>query len=259
MADVNTMDLFRLDARIAVVTGGSKGLGRAMALGLAQAGATTVICSRNLEDCKEAAEEIASETGQESIGVAADVTVETDVDSLFESVLDRFGRVDVLINSAGINLRHPIEAFPTDAFKQVVDVNLTGTWLCCRAAGRVMVEQGSGSVINMGSALSAVGLAERTAYCSSKAGILGLTRTLALEWASAGVRCNALCPGPFLTEINRPLLQEPEKVQAVVGQTAMNRWAELHEIQGAAVFLASDASSYMTGSSLFVDGGWTAQ
>ncbi len=259
MADVNTMDLFRLDARVAVVTGGSKGLGRAMALGLAQAGATTVICSRNLEDCKEAAEEIASETGQESIGVAADVTVETDVDSLFESVLDRFGRVDVLINSAGINLRHPIEAFPTDAFKQVVDVNLTGTWLCCRAAGRVMVEQGSGSVINVGSALSAVGLAERTAYCSSKAGILGLTRTLALEWASAGVRCNALCPGPFLTEINRPLLQEPEKVQAVVGQTAMNRWAELHEIQGAAVFLASDASSYMTGSSLFVDGGWTAQ
>ena len=253
------MDLFRLDARIVVVTGGSKGLGRAMALGLAQAGATTVICSRNLEDCKEAAEETASETGQESIGVAADVTVETDVDSLFESVLDRFGRVDVLINSAGINLRHPIEAFPTDAFKQVVDVNLTGTWLCCRAAGRVMVEQGSGSVINVGSALSAVGLAERTAYCSSKAGILGLTRTLALEWASAGVRCNALCPGPFLTEINRPLLQEPEKVQAVVGQTAMNRWAELHEIQGAAVFLASDASSYMTGSSLFVDGGWTAQ
>lgn len=259
MADVNTMDLFRLDARVAVVTGGSKGLGRAMALGLAQAGATTVICSRNLEDCKEAAGEIASATGQESIGVAADVTVETDVDSLFESVLDRFGRVDVLINSAGINLRHPIEAFPTDAFKQVVDVNLTGTWLCCRAAGRVMVEQGSGSVINVGSALSAVGLAERTAYCSSKAGILGLTRTLALEWASAGVRCNALCPGPFLTEINRPLLQEPEKVQAVVGQTAMNRWAELYEIQGAAVFLASDASSYMTGSSLFVDGGWTAQ
>lgn len=259
MADVNTMDLFRLDARVAVVTGGSKGLGRAMALGLAQAGATTVICSRNLEDCEEAAEEIASETGQESIGVAADVTVETDVDSLFESVLDRFGRVDVLINSAGINLRHPIETFPTDAFKQVVDVNLTGTWLCCRVAGRVMVEQGSGSVINVGSALSAVGLAERTAYCSSKAGILGLTRTLALEWASAGVRCNALCPGPFLTEINRPLLKEPEKVQAVVGQTAMNRWAELHEIQGAAVFLASDASSYMTGSSLFVDGGWTAQ
>ena len=114
-------------------------------------------------------------------------------------------------------------------------------------------------MINVGSALSAVGLAERTAYCSSKAGILGLTRTLALEWAPAGVRCNALCPGPFLTEINRPLLKEPEKVQAVVGQTALNRWAELHEIRGAAVFLASDASSYMTGSSLYVDGGWTAR
>ncbi len=259
MADVNTMDLFRLDGRIAVVTGGSKGLGRAMALGLAQAGATTVICSRHLEDCKGVAEEIALETGQESIGVAADVTKEADVDWLFETVLEKFGRVDVLINSAGINIRHPVGAFPVDEFKQVLDVNLTGSWLCCRAAGRAMVEQGQGSVINVGSALSAVGLAERTAYCSSKAGILGLTRTLALEWASAGVRCNALCPGPFLTEINRPLLKEPEKVQAVIGQTAMNRWAELHEIQGAAVFLASDASSYMTGSSLFVDGGWTTR
>lgn len=164
----------------------------------------------------------------------------------------------MLINSAGVNIRHPIEEFPAGEFRQILDVNLTGSWLCCRAAGRMMKPQGGGSVVNVGSTLSAVGLAERTAYCSSKAGILGLTRTLALEWAPFGVRCNALCPGPFLTEINRPLLKTPEKVASLLKNTAFNRWGELHEIRGAAVFLASDASSYMTGSSLFVDGGWTA-
>ena len=259
MAEVNTMDLFRLDGRVALITGGSKGLGRSIALGLAQAGATTVICSRHLRDCEEAAAEIASESDRESIGMAADVTQEADVDRLVSGVVDRLGRLDVLVNSAGINIRHPIDVFPTSDFKQVLDVNLTGTWLCCRAAGRIMAKQGKGSVVNVGSALSAVGLVERTAYCASKAGILGLTRTLALEWAPSGVRCNAVCPGPFLTEINEPLLKEPEKLQAVVDQTAIQRLAELHEIRGAALFLAGDASSYVTGSALFVDGGWTAQ
>ena len=259
MPDPNTMDLFRLDDHVAVITGGSKGLGLSMAQGLADAGSVTVLCSRNEEDCRAAAGQIEKDSGRKSVGIAADVTDEADVGMLFDRVVEEFGRVDVLVNSAGINLRHRIEAFPVEAFKEVVNTNLTGTWLCCRAVGRVMVDQKRGSVINVGSALSAVGLVERTAYCSSKAGILGLTRTLALEWAHAGVRCNALCPGPFLTEINRPLLSDPDKVQAVIGNTALNRWAELHEIRGAAVFLASDASSYVTGSSLFVDGGWTAQ
>ena len=259
MSDVNTMDLFRLDDRVALITGGSKGLGREMALALAQAGAKTVICSRHLSDCEAVAGEIASESGQDSLGLAADVTDEGAVDHLFATVQKEFGRLDVVVNSAGMNIRHPVEDYPVAEFREVVDVNLTGTWLCCRAAGRVMRAQGRGSVINVGSALGAIGLEERTAYCSSKAAIMGLTRTLALEWAPSNVRCNALCPGPFLTEINRPLVDHPEKVQAIVGQTAFQRWAELHEIRGAAVFLASDASSYMTGSALFLDGGWTAR
>jgi gluconate 5-dehydrogenase len=121
-----------------------------------------------------------------------------------------------------------------------------------------MKKQGRGSVVNVSSVLGTIGLAERTAYCSSKAGVVGMTKTLALEWAPYGVRCNALCPGPFLTEINEALLSDPEKVKAVVGQTALNRWAELREIQGPALFLASDASSYMTGGVLVVDGGWSA-
>jgi NAD(P)-dependent dehydrogenase (short-subunit alcohol dehydrogenase family) len=259
MPDTNTMDLFRLDDRVALITGGSKGLGKEIALGLAEAGATTVLCSRHLDECERVAESIAERSGRTSIGIAADVTEEDQVEGMFGQIVDRFGRLDVLVNSAGINVRHPVEQFPPDAFRQVIDVNLTGTWLCCRAAASVMKKQGSGSVINISSVLGHVGLEERTAYCASKAAVVGMTKTLALEWAPSGVRCNALCPGPFLTEINQPLLKTPEKVASLLANTAFNRWGQLHEIRGAAVFLASDASTFMTGSSLLVDGGWTAR
>ena len=258
-ADTNVLDLFRLDGRVAIITGGSKGLGRSMALGLAQAGATTVICSRHQDDCELVAGEITAQTGQESLGIAMDITHEDDVDRVFKDVVEKFGRLDVLINSAGINIRNLIEELTLEEFHQVIETNLTGSWLCCRAAARVMKEKQKGSVINIGSTLSFIGVAERTPYCSSKSGVLGLTRVLALEWAPFGVRCNAICPGPFLTELNQPLLNEPAKVQNIIGRTAFNRWAELHEIRGAALFLASDASSYVTGSVLMVDAGWTAQ
>jgi NAD(P)-dependent dehydrogenase (short-subunit alcohol dehydrogenase family) len=259
MADVNTLDLFRLDGQVVLITGGTKGLGREMALAFSEAGATTVICSRTQADCTSVAKDISDKTGNTCSGVSADVTEESEVDTLFQKVIDDFGKLDVVVNSAGMNIRHPVEDFPLDEFKQIVDVNLTGTWLCCRAAGRILKPQGSGSVINIGSTLGAVGLAERSAYTSSKAAVAGLTRTLALEWAPFGVRCNALCPGPFLTEINQPLLKTPEKVASLLSLTAFNRWGEMHEIRGAALFLASPASTYVTGSSLFVDGGWTAQ
>lgn len=257
--EIDVLDLFRLDGRVAIVTGGSKGLGRSMAIGLAQAGANTVICSRHQEDCDLVAHEIAAQTGQESLGMAMDITQESDVDQVFRAVVEKFGGIDVLINSAGINIRNPIEELTLDEFHQVMETNLTGSWLCCRAAAPVMKERRRGSVINIGSTLSLVGLADRTPYCSSKSGVLGLTRVLALEWASFGVRCNAICPGPFLTEMNQPLLKEPGKVQSIISRTALNRWAELHEIRGAALFLASDASSYVTGSVLLVDAGWTTQ
>jgi len=255
----NVLDLFRLDGRVALVTGGSKGLGKSMALGLAQAGATTVLCSRHLDECQAAAAEVGSLTGRESLGLAADVTREEDVKKLVDEIVKRFGRLDILINSAGVNIRRAIEQLSPEEFQQVMDVNVRGTWLCCRAVSPVMTRQRKGSVINIGSALSAIGLAERTPYCSSKAAVLGLTRTLALEWAPANVRCNAICHGPFLTEINRPLLKEPAKVQAILSKVPLNRWAQMHEIRGAALFLASDASSFVTGAALFVDGGWTAQ
>ena len=254
----NVMDQFRLDGRVAVVTGGSKGLGKAMAKGFCDAGACVVLCSRDSEAIRAAAAEVAAETNGDCVGLVADVTVPEQVDDLVAAVLERHGHIDVLVNNAGMNIRHPVEDFPVEEFDRIINVNLKGVWLCCRAVSRVMKRQGSGSVINMGSVLSLIGLAERTAYCSSKAAVVGLTKTLALEWAPSNVRCNAICPGPFLTEINHALLADPEKVRAVVGQTALNRWAELHEIQGAALFLASDASTYVTGSSLVIDGGWSA-
>ncbi len=259
MTDRTSPALFDLTGRVCVITGGSKGLGQSMALGLAEAGATTVIAARDVEVCRGVAAEISAKTGKPSLGIAADVTKEEQVARLFSAVLDSYKRIDVLINSAGVNIRHPIEDFPPAEFRQIIDLNLTGTWLCCRAVSAVMKAQKAGSVINIGSALSLVGLAERTAYTAAKAGILGMTRTLALEWAPFGVRCNAICPGPFLTEMNKPLLADPAKVAGVLGLTAFNRWGELHEIRGAAVFLASDASSYVTGASLSVDGGWTAK
>ncbi len=252
------LDQFRLDGQTAVVTGGSKGLGKAMAEAFAEAGANVVVCSRHGDEAAGVAAALAQAAGRPALGVEADVTDPAAVERLVQAALARFGRIDVWVNSAGINIRHPIEAFPPEEFDRILDVNLRGTWLCCRAVGPVLTRQGSGSVINVASVLGVIGLPERSAYCASKAGVVGLTRVLALEWAPRGVRCNALCPGPFLTEINAALMADPAKARAVVGQTAFRRWAELHEIQGPALFLASPASSYMTGAVLLVDGGWSA-
>jgi gluconate 5-dehydrogenase len=255
---MGVLEQFRLDGRVAVITGGSKGLGKAMAAGLVEAGAAVVLCSRHGQEAEAAAAEVAAAAGGTAIGIEADVTQPESVDHLVQAALARFGQIDVWVNSAGINIRHPIEDFPVEDFQRVLDVNLRGTWLCCRAVAPVLKRQQRGSVINLASVLGTIGLRERSAYCASKAGVIGLTRTLALEWAASAVRCNALCPGPFLTEINAALLADPAKARAVVGQTAFQRWAELREIQGPALFLASDASSYMTGAVLVLDGGWSA-
>lgn len=251
--------LFSLTGRVALVTGGSAGLGLSIARGLAEAGATTVLASRNADQCEQAAAELAAATGAESGGQRIDVTDEDEVVAAFKAVKDRYGHIDILVNSAGLNLRYPIEDCPLSEFQRVLDSNLTGTWLCCREAGRTMRPQGRGTVVNLASALSAIGIPARTPYCSSKAGIIGLTQTIALEWADAGLRCNALCPGPFRTGMNEPLTADPDRAAALLARTAFNRWAEMHEIKGPALFLASDASSYMTGAALYVDGGWTAQ
>jgi len=255
---MNGIDLFRLDGRAAIVTGGSKGLGESMAAGLASAGADLVITSRHADEVEAAARKIAGESGRRVIGIAADVTKPDDVDRVVERTIAEFGKIDILVNNAGINIRGPIEQLSLDQFEQVMAINVRGPWLMCRAVAPVMKKAKYGRVINISSTLGAVGVAGRTPYASSKGAVVMMTKVLALEWASSGITVNAICPGPFLTPMNVPIADKEETKRVIVGAVALGRWGQLHEIQGAAIFLASDASSYVTGTTLFVDGGWTA-
>jgi NAD(P)-dependent dehydrogenase (short-subunit alcohol dehydrogenase family) len=255
----SVLDSFRLQGRRALVTGGAKGLGRVIATALAEAGADVALASRTLSECERAARELERDSGRRTLAFALDVTRSEDVTRLVRDLDAAWGGIDILINNAGINLRGAATDLPEADFDAVVAVNLKAPFLCARAFAPGMLQRGWGRVINMGSILSVIALPGRAPYASAKAGLLNLTRVLALEWAASGVTVNALCPGPFATEMNRPLLDDPEKYQAFVAKIPMGRWGELHEIAGAAVFLASNAASYVTGSALFVDGGWTAQ
>lgn len=253
------LDQFRLVGRTALVTGGSQGLGLKIATALAEAGASVVIVSRRLDACKAAAEAVHNETGQPTFALAADVTDPESVERLFGDVTERVGGIDILLNSAGLNKRGPVATLTAEDWDSVVDANLKGPFLMARAFGPGMAERKWGRILNFGSILSHIGIAGRTPYASSKAGLLGLTRVLALEWALSGVTVNAICPGPFATEMNRPLLNDPEQYKNFVSKIPMGRWGELDEICGAALFLCSNASSFVTGTTLTVDGGWTAQ
>lgn len=250
---------FDLSGKSAIITGGSKGLGLAMAEGLASAGASLMLVNRNAEEGKKAAQEITRVYGTRATSFAGDITVPSDVEAMVEAALEAFGRIDILINSAGINIRGSIDEVTPDDFNKVMNVNVNGTWLCCRAVTPHMKQNKSGSIINMASTLGLVGLANRTPYTSSKGAVVQMTRALGLELAPYNINVNAICPGPFLTEMNVPIADSDEARNFIVGATAVGRWGDLREIQGAAIFLASPAASYMMGSMLTVDGGWTAK
>jgi NAD(P)-dependent dehydrogenase (short-subunit alcohol dehydrogenase family) len=252
------LGLFNLSGRCAVVTGGSKGLGLAMAAGLASAGADLVLVSRHEEEAALAARDLSAEFGVRALGLAADVRNEEEVEGFVTAAVAAFGKVDILLNSAGINIRRQITELKLEEFERVIGINVTGTWLSCRAVLPTMRAQGWGRIINISSALGSIGLPGRTPYTASKGAVLQLTRTLALECAADGITVNAICPGPFLTEMNRSIA-DTEDGARLVGMTALKRWGRLEEIQGAAIYLASAASSYVTGSTVTVDGGWTAQ
>ncbi|MEZ0610837.1 SDR family NAD(P)-dependent oxidoreductase [Fibrella sp. WM1] len=258
-AEHSILALFRLHGQTALVTGGNRGLGLAVAQGLAEAGANIVIASRDEATNQQAEETLRSRYGIECISTVCDVTDEQSVSNAVARAVDRFGKIDILVNSAGINIRGAIETLSLDDFTKVQQVNVTGTWLACRAVVPVMKEHGYGRIINMGSMLALTAMPDRTPYATSKGAILQLTRALALEVAKEGITVNAILPGPFATEINLPLLDDPEKYQAFVAKIPLGRWGELHEISGMALYLASRASSYVTGACFSVDGGWVAQ
>jgi NAD(P)-dependent dehydrogenase (short-subunit alcohol dehydrogenase family) len=250
---------FDLTGRSAIITGGSKGLGLAMAEGLASAGAQIVIVNRNKVEGSLAAQKLTDDYGVKAISFVADISKQSETELMVAQAIQVFGKIDILINSAGINIRGPIDEVSLADFQKVMDVNVTGSWLCARAITPHMKKNNYGRIINLASALGQVGLSNRTPYTSSKGAVVQMTRALAVELAPFSILVNAICPGPFLTEMNLSIADTEETKKFIIGATALGRWADLKEIQGAAIFLASEAASYVTGAMLAVDGGWTAK
>ena len=253
------LKLFDLSSMNAIVTGGSKGLGQAMAAGLASAGSNLVLVSRNQEEVEETARQISADFGVRAIGIQGDVTRAEDCAAIVERTLSELGSIEILINNAGINIRGSIEELTLEEFQQVQRVNVDGIWLMSRAVVTHMKQKEYGRIINMASTLGVVGLSNRTPYASSKGAVVQMTRALGLELARDGICVNAICPGPFLTPMNIPIAEDEQTRKFIVGAVALERWGNLEEIQGAAIFLSSPAASYMVGSLVTVDGGWTAR
>ncbi|MFO1499658.1 MAG: SDR family NAD(P)-dependent oxidoreductase [Verrucomicrobiota bacterium] len=251
----NTQPLWQ---RLALITGASKGLGKAMALALADAGARLVLVSRDRAKLEATAHDVRNRGATADVFVT-DVTDEAQVVELQRSVIDRVGRVQILINNAGINNRKNVTEFTLAEWRQVLDTNLTSAFLMCRAFVPHMQGHGYGRVINLTSIMSHVALAGRTAYAASKTGLLGFTRALALELAPEKITVNGISPGPIATEMNTPILQNPELNQQFIAKLPIGRWGNVEEIGKLAVYLCSDDAGFITGTDILIDGGWTAQ
>lgn len=249
---------FRLDGKVAVITGASSGLGVGMAEALASAGAGVVLVARRSERLHELAKRLEGEGGT-ALAVGADVANEDDVDRLVAATLDRFGRIDVLVNNAGITTVVPAENETLDELRRTLDVNLVGAFLCAQRFGRSMLAAGAGAIVNVASILGLVGVGQvpQVAYCASKGGMINMTRELAAQWARRGVRVNAIAPGWFPSEMTGAMFEDESSMKWVRYRAPMGRPGRPEELAGALLFLASDASSYVTGQVIAVDGGWT--
>ena len=257
---MNTLDLFRLDGKTAIVTGGGRGLGRYMAEALADAGANIVLCSRKKEPLEEVQREIEAGGGQ-ALAMECDVTDPGDVEKVVSAAIDTYGSLDIVVNNSGATWGAPAVDMPLEKFDQVVQVNVRGTFLMCQAAGRRMIEAGSGgAIINISSVAGLVGghpdYIQTVGYNSSKGAIISMTRDLATSWAPHGINVNAIAPGWFPTRMSSGLIEKNE--QRMLDGIPLHRFGNPEDLKGVIVFLASSAAGYMTGQTVVVDGGATA-
>ncbi len=251
------MSIFDLTGKVAIVIGGSGGIGSVLAVNLAKSGADVVVCSRHLDKLEPVAAEIRA-LGRKSLAVSTDVTQEQSVADMVARVLKEFSRIDILVNSAGMTVRKSAESIPVDEWRKVMDFNALGTFICCQAVGRVMIKQRAGKIINISSVRGRYGdTVGAVAYSPSKAAVDTLTRTLACEWAKYNVLVNAVAPTIVETDLTRPALANPEFAQRLKARIPLGRWATTEDIVGPTLFLASKASDYVTGQIIYVDGGTT--
>ncbi len=257
-ASRNVKDLFNLTGRVAIVTGGSIGLGRQIAEGLAEMGANLVLCARKKERCQQAAEDL-QQLGVGTLALGCDVKNPADIQAVVDAAFSQFGRVDVLVNNAGISWGAPVEEMRLEDWNKVIETNLTGTFLCAQAVGKVMIKQGRGKIINIASVAGLGGAPAALpaiAYHASKGGVISFTKDLACKWATHNIQVNAIAPGWFPTHMSNRALEHNREF--FLSQIPLRRFGSEHDLKGAAVFLASDASDYVTGHVLVVDGGQSA-
>ncbi len=248
---------FDLTGKVALITGASKGLGKAMAMALSRAGASIALVSRDELKLAEVHSEIAAHGASEIF--VADVRQESQVIRLEKEVAARFGKIQILINNAGINIRKNLTDFTLDEWQSVMDTNLTSVFLMCRAFVPHMKGGGYGRILSMTSIMSHISLPQRAAYSASKTGVLGIIRALALELAADGITVNGISPGPFATEMNLPVLQNPEANAQFLTSIPMGKWGKVEDIGSLALFLCSDAAGFITGTDILIDGGWCAR
>jgi 2-deoxy-D-gluconate 3-dehydrogenase len=249
---------FDLQGKVAVVTGASMGIGYGLAKALANAGATVVATARHMKELQSLVDEISREGG-EALAISLDVTDVKDIEEVMKEVQHKFGSIDILVNNAGLGANHLAVEVTEEDWDLMMDVNLKGLFFCCQAAGRIMLQQGFGKIVNISSQASVVGIKEHAVYCASKGGVNQLTRVLALEWSSKGVNVNAVAPTFTYTPGTAERLDDPSYLKGVVDRIPIGRVAEIKDVAGAVIYLASPAGDMVTGTVLLIDGGWTAQ
>jgi NAD(P)-dependent dehydrogenase (short-subunit alcohol dehydrogenase family) len=253
-------DIFKLDGKIAIVTGGAGGIGEALALGLGIHGATVVVSSRNQEAIDKVAKKIAEETGNEAIAIASDVTDDKSIQNLVDSVVKKYGRIDILVNAMGMNIKHDAYNYAMEDWDKLFDVNVKGTMMACKAVGNVMREQNKGAIVNLSSVRGIRGYTGgNSGYCATKGAVELITKALALEWAPQGIRVNALGPALVITPGTKHIAEDPKLAAKYAAAIPMGRIGLPEDMVGAVVYLCSEAASFVSGQTIYVDGGLTAQ